>query len=157
MKRFCFHLNIVCLCQKWLIYKFQMRQVDAETILSFIWCKLQLQIYPCMCSVLNPSRKCSKTLSMTSSESSPVQSTDSSPVIVDCQLLETAQTSSQITLPKILRSSSVVLVLYSASYHSGGRVESFFSFQAKKLSQNINMYLKWPRKTASCELSVVFF
>ncbi len=39
-------------------------------------------------------------------------------------------------------STSVVFVLYGAYYHSGGRVEAFFSFQAKKLSQNINMYLK---------------
>ncbi len=57
------------------------------------------------------------------------------------KLLEIARTSSQITLPKILLALYVVFVLYGASYHSGGRVEAFFSFQAKKLSQDINMYL----------------
>ena len=43
----------------------------------------------------------------------------------DHQLLETALTSSQITLPKILLA-SVFLLLYDASYHSGGRLEAFF-------------------------------
>ena len=44
---------------------------------------------------------------------------------------------------------SVFLVLYDASYHSGGRVEAFFSFQANKLSQNNNICRLTPLKMAA--------
>ena len=54
------------------------------------------------------------------------------------KLLETTQTSSHFKLPKTLL--ALCSCSYNdASYHSGGRVEAFFSFQANKLSQNNNM------------------